>query len=332
MKSTFNAAPRLTLAVLSYRQSSYIEDAVRSALGQTGEPIEVLLSDDCSPDDTYAKMQALVAAYHGPHQVVLRRNERNLGIGAHINEVMRLARGELIALMGGDDISLPERAAATLEAYDATKNQVDLLACHVIDMSADGVDLGVLEVDDLAQWQSVEDWVRRHPYVIGAGHAVSRRLVERFGPLQPGMNIEDQVNTLRALCSGGAMTIRRPLVRYRRGGVSAAGDAELTARDFMHQTRSRNNGHLGLLRQWRADARIAGCAEVVERATQQTFERETFLNSLLSSPNLADRLQVLRRSCGLAFGWRLRKLLYFQWPGIAAGVRRMQVRLRQVTR
>ncbi len=323
------ARPRLTLAVLSYRQSAYIEDAVHSALEQTGEPIEVLLSDDCSPDDTYARMQALVEAYRGPHRVVLRRNERNLGIGAHVDEVMKLARGELLVLMGGDDVSLPERASATLEAYDATGQRADLLACNVIDMSADGIDLGVIEVDDLSQWRSLNDWIRRRPYVIGAGHAVSRRLVERFGRLQPGVIEEDQVNTLRALCSNGAVTIRQALVRYRRGGVSA-GSSELTLQDFLHQTRRRNCGHLALLRQWRADASIAGCAEAVVRATQLAYDRETFISELLSSTSFAGRLQAVRRATHVAPGWRLKKLLYFQWPGIAVGVRRLQQRWRQI--
>ena len=46
--------PRITLAVLAYNQSHFIEDAVRSALGQVCEPVEVLLSDDASPDTTFA--------------------------------------------------------------------------------------------------------------------------------------------------------------------------------------------------------------------------------------------------------------------------------------
>lgn len=329
MNAALHTAPRLTLAVLSYRQSAYIEDAVCSALAQTGEPIEILLSDDGSPDDTYARMQALVDAYRGPHQVVLRRNERNLGIGAHVNEVMKLARGELLVLMGGDDISLPERASVTLEAYDATGQRVDLLACDVIDMSADGIDLGLIEVDDLSKWHSIDGWVRQRPYVIGAGHAVSRRLMERFGPLQPGIDTEDQVTTLRALCSAGAVTIRRPLVRYRRGGISA-GAKELTVLDFLHQTQRRNRSHLALIRQWRADAGIAGCAEAVEHATRPAFDRETFMSELLSSRDFFSRLQALRRASRLSLGWRIKKLLYFQWPGIGVGVRRLQQRWKRI--
>ena len=268
-------------------------------------------------------MQTLAEAYDGPHQVIVRRNERNLGITAHINEVMRHARGSLIILMGGDDISLPERASVIAQAWEATGQRADLLACNVIDMSFAGKDLGTIQVDDLSKWRSVEDWAIERPYVIGAGHAVTRRLFERFGPLQPGVMEEDQVNTLRAVCSGGGISIRQALVRYRRGGISS-GISQGSGQDFLHQISRKNRNYLALLMQWQADARVAGCAPVVERATRRTLDRETFLADLLSSQGFRDRLATVRRADSVDAGWRLKKLLHVQWPGLAAGTRRLQ--------
>ena len=323
--------PRITLALLTYRQAATIDDAVRSALAQVSEPIEVLLSDDCSPDGTYAQMQALAAAYRGPHQVLLRRNERNLGIGEHVNQVMRAARGELIVLMAGDDISLPERVARTAQAWDASGGRLDLIACDVIDMSAEGVDLGVIRVDDLAQWPGVDDWARRRPYVVGAGHAVTRRLCERFGPLQPGVVLEDQVNTFRALCSGGAMTLREPLLRYRRGGTSVSLQ-DFDAAQYVAWTRRQNARHLALHRQWLADAGVAGCAELVDQATRRDHDREVYLDELLAASDFSGRLGAARRARAVAAGWRFRKLLYWQWPGIAARVRAWQAGWKRLRR
>lgn len=318
-----NPAPSVTLALISYRQSEYIEDAVRSALAQAGARLEILLSDDCSPDDTYARMEALVQAYRGPHQVVLRQNERNLGLIEHVNEVMRHASGELVVLMAGDDISLPERASACTQAWEATGRRADLIACDVIDMSAEGDDLGTIRVDDLGRWRDVDDWARGRPYVIGAGHAVTRRLFERFGPLQSGVAEEDQVNTLRALCSGGAVTVRQTLVRYRRGGISA-GARPVSAQDFVNQLRRKNANYLALLRQWQADARLAGCETTVERATRRTLEQETFLCDLLSRSDWRGRLDAMQRATSVPLAWRLKKLLHVQWPGLATTTRRLK--------
>ncbi|MDH3461396.1 MAG: glycosyltransferase family 2 protein [Burkholderiaceae bacterium] len=317
--------PRITLAVLGYNQSPFIDDAVRSALGQVCEPVEVLLSDDASTDTTYARMQALAAIYCGPHQAVVRRNERNLGIGEHYNAVLRAARGELIVTMAGDDISLPQRVDLTARAWDASAGQLDLIACDLIDMSHDGVDLGLLRVDDLAQWRSLDNWVRRRPYVVGAGHSFSRRLFERFGPLAPEVGYEDQINMLRALCGGGAVTLHTPLVRYRRGGVSG-GMRNASGKEYVAWARRRNSTHLAGHEQWLADAKLAGCYELVRAATRSEYERELFVRDLLAATDLSDRFRAVRDARGVNLGWRLRKLLYWRWPGLAARIRYLQAR------
>ena len=54
--------------------------AIEGAFAQTYQPLEILLSDDCSPDGTYRVMQEMAAAYAGPHRVILNRNPKNLGI------------------------------------------------------------------------------------------------------------------------------------------------------------------------------------------------------------------------------------------------------------
>jgi glycosyltransferase involved in cell wall biosynthesis len=324
-------SPRITLAVLAYRQSGFIEAAVRSALAQECEPLEVLLSDDASPDDTFEKMQALAAGYRGPHQVVVRRNRSNLGMGEHFNEVMRNARGALVVLMAGDDLSLPDRAARVATTWDESAQQLDLIASHVIDMDHDGTDRGVLTVDDLAGWRSVEDWARRRPYIVGAAHAVTRRLFERFGPLEPQVAHEDQANVLRALCAGRACTIDAALVRYRRGGMSG-GMRDFSGEHFIGWLQRQTSKHVALHEQWRKDAAVCGHAAMVDLATRREYRRELFLHALLAAPGLAGRWRATCEHTDVSLGWRLRKFLYVGAPGLAARVRAMQTASRGLRR
>jgi glycosyltransferase involved in cell wall biosynthesis len=315
--------PRITLAVLAYRQEGFIEAAVRSVLAQECDPVEILLSDDASPDTTYEQMQALAEAYRGPHQLVLRRNPRNLGIGEHFNEVVRAARGQLIVMMAGDDLSLPDRVARIAAAWDASGQRLDLIASHLIDMDHDGTDLGVVKVDDLAQWRSVDDWAQRRPYIVGAAHAFTRRTFERFGPIGPQVSYEDQINVFRALCGGGACTLDIPLVRYRRGGVSGR-MRDYSGEHFMAWTRRQTVAHVALHEQWLRDARTAGCERLVEQTTRREYKRALFLQDLLAAPDLAGRWRATSRHREVDFGWRLRKFAYLGVPGLAARVRAMQ--------
>lgn len=316
--------PRITLVVLAYNQSRFIDDAVRSALAQTSEePIEIVLSDDASPDTTFAQMQRLAMAYCGPHQVVVRRNERNLGIGAHFNTVMQAARGRLVVLMAGDDISMPERVSRMAQAWDASNGRLDLIACDLIDMDIDGNNLGRIAPDDLALWRGPHDWARQRPHIVGAGHAITRRQFERFGPLQPGVSLEDQVNTLRAICGGGAVTVREPLVRYRRGGVSTLEQA-LTAQTFVALIKRQSARQVALYGQWLSDAEQVGCRDVIESVFRREYDRERFIRQLLEAPGLAGRVRATRAADTVALGWRVRKLIYWQWPALAAFIRRRQ--------
>jgi glycosyltransferase involved in cell wall biosynthesis len=321
--------PRITLAVLAYNQSRFVDAAVASALAQECEPVEVLLSDDASIDTTFEQMQAQAQAYRGPHQVVLRRNPRNLGIGEHFNAVLREARGDLLVMTAGDDISLPQRVAKTAQAWDASGQRLDLIACNLIDMSPEGEDLGVLEVDDLAQWKTLDDWARRRPYIVGAGHAFTLRLFQRFGPIPTRVAYEDQVNTFRALCGGGAVTLHEPLVRYRRGGVSDR-MREFSGAHYVEWTRRQNIKHVALHEQWLDDARVAGCHDLVAAATRREYDRELFIRELLAAPDLAGRLRVTRQARHVDLGWRVRKLMYWQWPEVAARVRRLQAQWKLV--
>ncbi|WP_306120534.1 MULTISPECIES: glycosyltransferase [unclassified Roseitalea] len=108
--------PLVTFALFAYNQEQYIREAVEGAFAQTYEPLEIILSDDCSTDQTFEIMKELAAAYKGPHEVQVRRNEYNQGTLAHILTAAHLARGEFMLVASGDDISLSERTKTMAQA------------------------------------------------------------------------------------------------------------------------------------------------------------------------------------------------------------------------
>jgi glycosyltransferase involved in cell wall biosynthesis len=82
----------------------YLGRAVESILRQTWGEFELLLIDDASTDGSGDFLSAL----EDP-RIRLVRHERNLDLVATLNEGLNLARGEYVARMDQDDISLPER-------------------------------------------------------------------------------------------------------------------------------------------------------------------------------------------------------------------------------
>ena len=70
--------PRTLFLVLAYNQEKFIAEAVRGALAQTGEPLDILVSDDNSPDGTGDIADSM--ANENDRVFVLHR-EGKLGLG-----------------------------------------------------------------------------------------------------------------------------------------------------------------------------------------------------------------------------------------------------------
>src|SRR4051812_34720579 len=80
--------PLVTFALFAYNHERFIRKAVDGALAQTYQPLEIIISDDCSTDRTFEIAQGMASAYNGAHKVVVNRNPKNLGadgFGLHVN-------------------------------------------------------------------------------------------------------------------------------------------------------------------------------------------------------------------------------------------------------
>jgi glycosyltransferase involved in cell wall biosynthesis len=113
-------APLVTFALFAYNQEQYIREAVEAALSQDYTPLEIIISDDCSADETFSVIQQVVKSYKGPHQVRVRQTEKNCGSLLHVQDVAKSASGKLLVLAAGDDVSKPTRTRVLQEAWQKT--------------------------------------------------------------------------------------------------------------------------------------------------------------------------------------------------------------------
>jgi len=303
--------------LIAYNQEASVGEAIAGALAQTYEPLEIFVSDDASSDGTHAAMLAAVAGYRGPHRVVVQRNPVNLGIGAHLSQIVARSHGELLFVAAGDDVSLPERCATTVAAWLSSGKTLDLIAAPLLDVDAEGTVHGVLRPSDLSTYRNASDWLANRPYVVGAAQAWTRRLIDRFGPIPAGTMGEDMLMVFRAILSGGAMTLAEPLVRYRRGGISRRRRA-LDAQSVVARIRKNNVNALVELRQLLADAERAGQREVVAPALEARLARECFIEALFAAERRRDRLLIAARAHDVPLGTRLRMLSYAAFPSLLA--------------
>ena len=207
--------PLISFVLLAYNQEAFISEAVKSALDQTYEPLEIILSDDFSTDDTFEIMKRIAAEYNGPHHIILNRNSKNIGIGSHVNALMELAEGEVIVAAGGDDISFPKRVQEVANEFFRRRHKPYSVWSSAIYIDADGK---VLDRKFALPVQPLTDTImmrNTHP-IIGAAHAWSREVFDVFGPLLPSVIFEDNAISFRSYLLGEIAFINNDLVYYRR--------------------------------------------------------------------------------------------------------------------
>jgi glycosyltransferase involved in cell wall biosynthesis len=106
--------PKITVLMPVFNAEKYLQKAVESILGQTLADFEFLIFNDGSTDGS-----ADIVKHFTDPRIHFFDSQKNYGYVYHLNEGIRLARGEYIARMDADDISYPERFARQVEFMDA---------------------------------------------------------------------------------------------------------------------------------------------------------------------------------------------------------------------
>lgn len=113
----------ISVVIPSYNGAETLFQAIDSVLCQTTKtPLEILVIDDNSTDDTLEKM----GRYGENDRVRYIRNETNKGASASRNRGVQLAKGDYIAFLDADDYWDPEKLEKQEKALAKTG---DVLCC-----------------------------------------------------------------------------------------------------------------------------------------------------------------------------------------------------------
>lgn len=299
--------PRWSVMIPAYDCAEFLSETLESVLAQDPGPqaMQIAVLDDHSHDDPGAVVRAVAGA-----RVELVRHPRNLGQGANLNECIRLARGELVHLLHGDDAVRPGFYAA-LEAPLLADPALVAAFCRFVAIRPDS------HWETLAELEApvagiLDDWLA----TLAHGQrlqtpciAVRRSVYERIGGFDPSTDVLDWDMWVRVAAAGPVWYEPEPLALYRvrGGGVT---DSMVTSGRNVQGLRRVIASNRDLLPPERAEAITAAALEdtaltALRRARRLLHQGQTqaFRSQVREALRTSRSPAVLERLVELALVW-----------------------------
>jgi GT2 family glycosyltransferase len=200
--------PTFAVAIPAYNAAATVGEAVESVLGQTLEPVEIVVCDDGSTDDLDEALRPYLDA------ITLIRKE-NGGEGSSKAAASRRAVADFVVILDADDVFLPERLEALAELARA-RPDLDVLTTDAF-FELEGRTIRRCYTDD---WRFEVDDQRRtileRNFVFGAAAIRRTRLLEVGGFDETRRYAADWDLWIRMILSGSKVgLVEEPLYRYR---------------------------------------------------------------------------------------------------------------------
>lgn len=202
-----NKAPLVSVIMPVYKARDFVEEAIRSVMAQNVTDWELLVIDDCSPDDSFEIARALAET---DGRIRLLRNEQNMGVARTRNRGIELSRGKYIALLDSDDVWYPGKLSAQLALLGQTGAALSYCSYRIVDAAGKPVKPDYL----VSSRADFEDLLKEN-VVLCSSIVVSSELAKKIR-FNTDFYHEDYVFLLDILKEGHtAVGVREPQAAWR---------------------------------------------------------------------------------------------------------------------
>lgn len=122
----------VSVIVLSYRSAETIVETLESIKNQTYEKIELIVTDDCSPDDSVQVVKQWMAENKDTvFAMKLVTAQQNTGLPGNINRALKQATGEYVKLIAADDYMTADAIAEYVDFCETNPKTIPIAKVHL---------------------------------------------------------------------------------------------------------------------------------------------------------------------------------------------------------
>ncbi|HKP47806.1 MAG TPA: glycosyltransferase [Pyrinomonadaceae bacterium] len=207
-----SSEPLVSVIIPAFKVASFIEQTVSSVLAQTFTNYEVIVINDGSPDTEL--LEKNLSRFSG---VISYIKQPNAGAGAARNAGLKIARGEFVAFLDGDDVWLPEFLDAQLELINSGAGY-DLVYTDAINFDERGRSrLTNMDLNPSDGPVTAESLIAGTCNIITSSVVARRELIEAVGYFDESFpNSQDYDLWLRLAKRGARITYQKRVLVERR--------------------------------------------------------------------------------------------------------------------
>lgn len=203
---------KVSIAMATYNGEEHLQAQLDSFVAQTRQPDELVVTDDCSTDDTPAILKSFAAS--APFKVIYDRNPRTYGYAGNFNQALLKTTGDLVFLSDQDDVWFPEK----LERIAAITAEDPRALVVMNDAALTDADLSDTGLTKLGQINSAG--LMESAFVMGCCAAVKRDLLDLCLPVPYEFWAHDSWIVQIAEQMGRRRIVGEVLQYYRRHGAN----------------------------------------------------------------------------------------------------------------
>lgn len=225
----------ISVVVVSFNSSKFIIETLESIKNQTYHKIELIVSDDCSNDNTCDIVKQWIED-NGTRFVraELLTSEFNSGVSGNMNRGVQYSHGNWIKTIAGDDLLTPN-AIEDFVMYVTTVPDVKMCVCSIEPFSA-GKDVDITIINSYSRYFTLMNEpyekqlhrVCREMVFPGPGYFYSRSLYDKIGGFSEEYgNFEEWPFVYKVLRAGEKIfALQKNLVKYRVSEASLSRSRE----------------------------------------------------------------------------------------------------------
>lgn len=209
---SWESTPRISVIIPAYQVAGFIRETLESVQSQTVDGYEIIVINDGSPDTL--ELEEQIKPYS---HLITYLKQSNQGAGAARNAGLRIARGEFVAFLDGDDIWLPNFLSEQLKLIQSGEGY-DLVYADAVNVTAEGFSRSTnMDVNPSEGAVTVESLISAECNVITSSVLARRSSIVAVGCFDESFrNSQDFDLWLRLAKRGARMTYQKHVLVHRR--------------------------------------------------------------------------------------------------------------------